>query len=226
MKNKKEDEPLANLEAERQVLGLLLLQNEQYWRIAHLLKPEYFYVGAHKDIFNQIKTAVEQNEKADPVTLRSIITYEINYKPAVLYLLALTKDPTTIVNLVDYARTIVNLALRRDIIYGAQSLIEKAERVEITTPAIAVLEDAERIFSDIAQNIPEGFKDKTSIQSVCDESLVRLAELMASEISPYPSIGIKDVTRLMGPLTPGCVYVLAGGRDRARRPPLWPLQDP
>ena len=66
------------------------------------------------------------------------------------------------------------------------------------------------MFSKVRLSIPGVMRDTTSIDAVSDESLQSLIELMSNPVSPYPTMGLKPVTRLMGPLTPGCVYVLAG----------------
>ena len=110
----------------------------------------------------------------------------------------------------DYALNIVNLALRRRLSDGAAALIEQAQTMEVLTPVSKILESADMIFSDIRLSVPGSLIDTTSIVAVCDESFERLVDLLDYEVSPYPEIGLKGVTRLMGPLTPGCVYVIAG----------------
>ena len=208
--DKTPNEPVANLEAERQLLGRLMLDNACYWQIASFLRPEHFYVPAHQDLYYHINTLIQDNQLANPVTLQPYMQHEINRAPAVRYYLALIKDATTAINVDDYARTIVNLALRRQIITGAHALIVQSQTFEIGTPVEKILQSADVLFSDIRLSIPGVMMDTTSIQSVCEASFTRLLELMSTEISPYPSIGLKGVTRLLGPLTPGCVYVIAG----------------
>lgn len=204
------NETVANLEAERQLLGRLLLENERYWQVASFLRPEHFYAPAHQDLFYHIGALLHENQLANPVTLQPYIQYPISRGPAVRYHLALVKDATSAINVNDYARTIVNLALRRQIITGAHAMIEQSETFEIATPVGKILETADVLFSNIRLSVPGAMMDTTSIQSVCEASYARLLELVNTEISPYPTIGLKGVTRLLGPLTPGCVYVIAG----------------
>lgn len=210
MDNPQKPDPVANIEAERQLLGRLLLNNDYYWQIADFLKSEHFYVGAHQDLYHHMGVLIQENQVANPVTLQSYIQYDISRKPAVHYHLHMAKDATSVINIDDYARVIVNLALRRKIISSAHTMIAQAEKVEVDKSVETVLQTADLLFSDVRLAIPGALVDTSSIETVCDESFTRLLNLMASDISPYPTIGLKGVTRLMGPLTPGCVYVIAG----------------
>lgn len=207
--NKKED-PVANLEAERQLLGRLLLENADFWKIGSFLKPEHFYLPVHEQIFEQIQALVMRNETADPITLIPLFTNEIRHQPPVRYFMALVNDATTSMNVEPYARSIFNLAMRRQIISGGLALIEKARISAVETPIDAVLQSADLLFSDIRLKSALDPSDTTSIEAVCETSYRQLLELIGSPASTYPTIGLKRVTRLMGPLTPGCVYVIAG----------------
>ena len=201
---------VANLEAERQLLGRLLLDNDYYWTVAPVISPEHFATRVHADIFEKMGELIRAEKPANPVTLKQFISYDINHQPPQRYLLALTSDATSIVNLMDYAQTIVGLSVRRDIITGAQTIMESAAQLEISVPVEKVLEQADLTFAHVRQSLPESPRDTTSIQAVGEESLARLVELTQSKINPHPSLGIKGVTGLIGNLTPGCVYVLAG----------------
>lgn len=201
---------VANLEAERQLIGRLLLDNDYYWTVAPVIAPEHFATRVHADIFEKMGELIKSGKPANPVTLKPFITYDINHQPPQRYLIALTSDATSIVNLRDYAESIVSLSVRRDIIAGAQTVMEAAAHMDVSVPVEKVLEQADLTFAHVRQSLPESPQDATSIAAVSDESMARLIALTKNKISPYPSIGIKGVTGLIGALTPGCVYVLAG----------------
>lgn len=210
MEAPKNDIPVANLEAERQLLGRLLLENGVYWEVAQFLRPEHFSHQIHEDLYRHIGELVQNNELANPVTLQSYVRYKINRAPAVRYYLALSRDATHAVNVGFYARTIVALALRRNMISGAHAIIDQSETLEVSTPVEKILESADALFSSIRFSIPGAMRDTTSIAAVCDESFSELLKLVENPVSPYPTMGVSGVTRLMGPLTPGCVYIIAG----------------
>lgn len=210
MNAKKREETIANLEAERQLLGYLMDNNEGYWQIAKILNAKDFHSPIHEQLFGLIGSLITSNQIANPVTLQSYFKGQINYAPPVRYFLALVLDKATTISAEEYARTIANLSLRRKVIAGSQALIAQSETVEVTTPIEEILQTADLLFSDIRLSIPGSLQDTTSIAAVCDQSIEELAALIANSASPFPTIGLKSVTRHIGPLTPGCVYVIAG----------------
>jgi len=68
--------PPANLEAERAVLGALLLNDEWVSQVAEILQPEDFYNPQHKIIFEHIMHLAEHYKRVDLVTLQD----ELNKK--------------------------------------------------------------------------------------------------------------------------------------------------
>ena len=46
--------PPQNIEAERSVLGAMMLDNEARYKALEILDPEHFYTGAHAIIFETI----------------------------------------------------------------------------------------------------------------------------------------------------------------------------
>lgn len=205
-------EPLvaANLEAERQLLGKILLQNEVYWEVRDILKPEYFSAAPHQELFENIGLLLQEGKRANPVTLLGFGPADINSQPAQKYYVALAGDPTHMVSVSDYAMIIRNFAKRRRFAHLTGAASEYA--LKSTEPS-----GQDLYFNDLDARLLElkfEFDGKTtnnrSIEQVCDESLISFLKETATEGEIYPTIGLKDVTRLMGPLTPGCLYVLAG----------------
>ena len=61
--------PPQNIQAEESVLGGILLDPDAIGRIADLLRPEAFYINAHKEIY---KTAVTLHSQGKPTDLTSM----------------------------------------------------------------------------------------------------------------------------------------------------------
>lgn len=59
-----------NLEAEQQLLGALLYNNDAAARVLDILRPEHFFQPLHGRIFESILTLIERGELANPVTLK------------------------------------------------------------------------------------------------------------------------------------------------------------
>lgn len=206
----KDETPVANFEAERQLIGRLLLHNADLYRIASFLRPEHFYLRAHQDLFEKIEKMVLNNEVANPVTLVPLINYDINYQPAIRYCMALVADATTGFNVEPYARSIFDLAMRRQMIDGASAVMDAARLSTIETPLENILESADTLFAKIRLASRFDLQDHTSIEAVTQESLETLDELIHAPGTLHPTIGLKSVTKLIGPLAPGAVYVIAG----------------
>ena len=61
-----------NIEAEQQLLGAILTNNEVYDRISSLVKPEHFHDPVHQRIFERAAARIQKNALATPVTLKPL----------------------------------------------------------------------------------------------------------------------------------------------------------
>ena len=61
--------PPQNIQAEESVLGGILLDPDALGRIADILRPEAFYINAHKEIY---KTAITLYSQGKPTDLTSM----------------------------------------------------------------------------------------------------------------------------------------------------------
>src|SRR5579871_4413994 len=59
-----------NIDAERSLLGAVLVNNENYYRVIELLRPEDLYLDAHRSILKQMIALVERSRAIDLVTLQ------------------------------------------------------------------------------------------------------------------------------------------------------------
>ena len=59
-----------NIEAEQQLLGAILTNNDVFDRIAALVKAEHFFDPVHQRIFEKASARIQKNALASPVTLK------------------------------------------------------------------------------------------------------------------------------------------------------------
>ena len=64
------------IEAEQQLLGAILLNNETYDRIAHIINPSHFHDPVHAHIFELIANRIAKGNLASPITLRPFLEGE------------------------------------------------------------------------------------------------------------------------------------------------------
>ena len=61
--------PPQNLEAERAVLGAILLDNQALYKTLEVISPDEFYLPKHRKIFEAMIALAEYNQVIDLVTL-------------------------------------------------------------------------------------------------------------------------------------------------------------
>lgn len=142
-----------NVEAERQLLGAMLMNNETFFRVSDFLEPQHFFIEQHKEIYEKIGQLIRGGKVASPITLKTFYPadYQIAEMPVTQYLLRLASEATTIINAEDYGRIIHDLATRRDLIRIGEDMVNIAYDAPIDMPPRAQIEDAERRLFGIAE---------------------------------------------------------------------------
>src|SRR5262245_21417020 len=59
-----------NIDAEKSVLGAILVNNENYYRVLESLKPEDFYLDGHRIIFRKMVELIERSRAIDLITIQ------------------------------------------------------------------------------------------------------------------------------------------------------------
>src|SRR3954468_6555692 len=107
-----------NIEAEQSLLGAVLVNNEALYRASDFLEPTHFFEPIHQQIYDIARSLIRTGKLASPVTLKTFLPAEIDIAGLTLaqYLARLAAEATTIINAVDYGRTVYDLATRRELI--------------------------------------------------------------------------------------------------------------
>ena len=143
-----------NLPAEQNLLGALLLDNSVMERIDDRLRDEHFYDPLHGRIFQTIMRMTERGQLANPVTLKSFFTGTDDFPDtdAQDYLTDLADGVISISQAPDYAHTIHEAHLRRELILISDQVITDAIQPEVDTPASTQIETAEAHLFRLAEN--------------------------------------------------------------------------
>jgi AAA domain-containing protein/DnaB helicase-like protein len=118
-----------NLEAEQALLGAILLNNEAMKRVSSFLEVHHFFDPLHQQIFETAAKLINGGKQVTPVTLRTFFETAEPFRSDLSvpqYLGTLAANATTIINVADYARTIVDLATRRAIIIACEDARDAA----------------------------------------------------------------------------------------------------
>lgn len=118
----------ANLDAERFVLGSILVDDTAYISVAGELVTEDFSLEKHRRIYMRMGELYERGERIDRVTLANELMKQgqLESVDGLTYLVSLDDGLPTLSNLDGYVRIVKDKSILRKIIFTAQSLIHRA----------------------------------------------------------------------------------------------------
>src|ERR1700682_1004590 len=147
-----------NLEAERSVLGAVLLHNDAFNLAAEVIDSDDFFRDAHRRIFDKMVKLVERGDAIDLVTLKEELgrSGDLEEVGGPAYITALVAGAPRLTNICDYARIIKEKATLRSLIFSANKILATAYEAE--EEADTILDKAEHaIFAIADHQIREGF---------------------------------------------------------------------
>src|SRR6266511_5190388 len=121
-----------NLEAERSVLGAILLHNDAFNLAAELIDAKDFYRDAHRRIFDKMVKLAERGDAIDLVTLKEELgrSGELDEVGGPAYITALVDGVPRSTNVEHYARIIKEKATLRNLIFSANRILTTAYAAE------------------------------------------------------------------------------------------------
>ena len=142
----------SNLDAERSVLGAVLLDNSAYNFAAELLIADDFSSDGHRRIFARMVTLGESGRPIDPVTLTEELlrTNELETAGGVAYLSALTEGLPRASNVAHYARIVKDKAVLRRLVHTSNSILHEA--MEGSEDAADILGRAESAMLSVGED--------------------------------------------------------------------------
>lgn len=196
-----------NPDAERGLLGAIMLNNRALDRVVEFLRPEHFHDPLHQRVFKAILSANERGERADPVTLRPSFEGDVA-DGAADYLIKLAAGAVSAVNAADYGRLIHDLFLRRQLMEIAYDMLEGASSQAFGERADEQITAAETALFDLGER-HEGGSWVTAADAVSET----LSEIEAAWKSGGKMTGVTtgliDLDRLTGGMKPGQIWILA-----------------
>ena len=171
--------PPHNLDAERSVLGALLLEENAVVEVAEFLLPEDFYYDKHARIYEAMLNLYEKREPIDLVTVpQELQTFKaLDVVGGVSYLTELLSEIPTASNVAFHARIVKDRSVRRRLIEMSSRVSLKSYDDSLETSNL--LDEAERsIFAVSQQNIRQDF---VPIRQTLTDSFDRLDQLYRSK---------------------------------------------
>ena len=146
--------PPQNLEAEEAVLGAILLDPDAIGRVADVLQPEAFYLGAHREIY---RTAVMLHSQGKPTDLTAMCSWladtgSLEKAGGQGRLVELVERITSTASIDQVARLVMDKFLRRQLIRSGNEVIRLG--FDQSKPMEQVLDEAEQKIFAISQEKP------------------------------------------------------------------------
>ena len=201
-----------SIEAEQQLLGAILTNNELFDRVAQVLRAEHFYDPVHARIFETAAARITKNNLASPITLKAFLEDDAGLAelggPA--YLMRLAGAAISSFAVRDYAEMIYDLAIRRELIDVGNDIAAKAARVDVQSePKEQIVEAEQKLYALAEQGQTEqGFQ--SFLTAVTDAVKVANAAYQREGGLAGVSTGLIDMDKKLGGLHRSDLLILAG----------------
>src|SRR5437868_8515289 len=166
-----------NLEAERSVLGAILLHNDAFNLAAEVIDAGDFFRDAHRRIFDRMVALAERSDAIDLVTLKEELARagDLEEVGGPAYIAALVDGVPRSTNVEHYARIIKQKATLRNLIFASNKILATAYDAE--EDADVILDQAEHaIFAIADDKVRDGF---VSLRDLAHNSLDTIEKLHA-----------------------------------------------
>jgi replicative DNA helicase len=197
-----------NADAERTVLGAVLVDNAAFNSAAEILNRDDFYREGHRRIFDAMAALAERSQPIDLVTLKDELVREsaLEAVGGAAYLGSLVDGVPRITNVDQWSRIIKEKAVLRNLIHAGNRIVQSA--FEADEDAALILDRAEKSIFDIAERrIRQGF---VGIREIVKESFRTIDQLSQSKdlVTGLPT-GFVDLDEKTSGLQKGDLVIVA-----------------
>ena len=195
-------------QAEKSVLGAILIDSQAITTVVEFLRAEHFYQPEHQLIFSSMISLYEKQQPIDVVTLKNSLTKDGNLKKigGASYLSELIDTVPTAAYVEHYGRIVKDHYTKRRLIELSSKLVEKAFDQKGDTKSL--LDDAEKeIFALSREHL---HRDFIELKEILAESFERLEEFVKKGIHlrGVPT-GFAELDNKLSGMQPSNLLILA-----------------
>ena len=195
-------------DAERSVLGSILIDNDVFFKVSEFIGPDDFYSRANKEIFTAMTELYRQDIAIDMLTVTDALSKRKSLEACGgrSYIAELSAEVITTANAVQYAKIIQEKSVYRQLVKAGSTIVENS--LNEAFDGEKVLDEAEQAIFDIAKKRQR--KDYTKIQDILGKNveLIEEAQKNGGRL-PGLSTGFTDLDRITGGLQKSDFIVLA-----------------
>ena len=201
-----------NIEAEQQLLGAILTNNDVYDRVAGVINESHFYDPVHARIYEIASARIAKNALASPVTLKAFLEDDPGMKElgGANYLVRLAGAAISSFAARDYAQMIYDLAIRRKLMDLGKGISEKAGRVDVQSEPKEQIVEAEQALYALAEAGQSNQGFQSFLSAVTDAVNVANAAYQRDGGLAGISTGLTDMDKKLGGLHKSDLLILAG----------------
>ena len=197
-----------SLDAEKSVLGAVLIHNDAFNHAAELIDARDFFRDAHRRIFNSMVVLSERNDPIDFVTLREELsrTGQLDEVGGPAYIASLADGVPRSANVEYYARIVKEKSTLRNLIHSANKILTEAYEAEQEPDLL--LDEAERAIFAIAEDrIRAGF---VPLRDLVQSSFATIEKLQQHKglVTGVPT-GFVDLDEMTSGLQPSDLILVA-----------------
>jgi replicative DNA helicase len=197
-----------NLEAEKSVLGAILVNNEAFNHAAELIDGRDFFRDAHRRIFDKMVALSERGDAIDLVTLKEELARmgELEAVGGPAYVASLADGVPRSANVEHYARIVKEKSTLRSLIFSANKILANAYQAEDDPDVI--LDGAEKAIFEIAEDrVRAGF---TPLKDLVQSSFATIEKLQQHKgmVTGVPT-GFVDLDEMTSGLQPSDLVLVA-----------------
>ncbi len=200
--------PPQNIEAEKAVLGAMLIKKDAIVEVQEMLQPEDFYREAHKVAYEAMQKLTDNEEAVDIVTLTEELRKEeqLERVGGVRFVTDIANAVPTAANVSFYAKIVKEKAELRRLIDAATAIAAAA--YEDTDEVANIMDEAEkRILAVAAGQSTDGFEP---MKAILLRTFERINDLYDSKGNITGiSTGFKDLDSLTSGLQPSDLVLVA-----------------
>jgi len=201
--------PPHNIEAEKAILGGILINNDAINQTMDILSPDDFYKESHSHLFEGMVTLYNENEPIDLITVTQILATKnmLDKSGGNDYIISLIESVATSAGIAFHAKIVKDLSIRRKLINKCAIISESCFQNMGNTELL--LEQAEQSIYDLAEDqIKQGFE---SLNDVVVTSFKKLESISDADgdVTGVPT-DFKDFDRLTAGLQPSDLIIIAG----------------
>ena len=201
-----------NVEAEQQLLGAILTNNDVYDRVAGVINESHFYDPVHARIYEVAASRIAKNALASPVTLKAFLEDDPGLKelggPA--YLVRLAGAAISSFAARDYAQMVYDLAIRRKLMELGRDITAKAGTVEVANEPKEQIVEAEQALYKLGEAGQSASGFQSFLKAVTDAVNVANAAYQRDGGLSGVSTGLTDMDKKLGGLHKSDLLILAG----------------